>query len=100
MIKDRQFNGCARADPHKHIAKFIKICRMFIYANTNVDSIKLKHFPSSLSKEAKVWYNELSLGVIATWEQMRQAFTSRFFPPRSEAINRTSEKLVGGRTHQ
>ncbi|GKB80982.1 reverse transcriptase domain-containing protein [Tanacetum coccineum] len=45
------------------------------------DAIKLKLFPSSLVGDAKVWFNELSPGVIATWEQMRQAFVSRFFPP-------------------
>ncbi|GJR53508.1 reverse transcriptase domain-containing protein [Tanacetum coccineum] len=70
-----------RADPHKYIAEFIKICEMFRYTNTNADSIKLKLFPSSLSEEAKFWYNELSLGVITTWEEMRRAFVSRFFPP-------------------
>ncbi|GJV68904.1 reverse transcriptase domain-containing protein [Tanacetum coccineum] len=74
MNKDRQFDGRARADPHKHIAEFIEICGMFQYGNTNVDSIKLKLFLSSISGEAKVWYNELSPRVIATWEQMRQAF--------------------------
>ncbi|GJW57429.1 reverse transcriptase domain-containing protein [Tanacetum coccineum] len=31
--------------------------------------------------EAKIWFNELSLGVITTWEEMRQAFVSRFFQP-------------------
>ncbi|GJW98124.1 reverse transcriptase domain-containing protein [Tanacetum coccineum] len=56
MIKDCQFDGHAWADPHKHIAEFIEIF-------------------------AKVWYNELSPGVITTWEEMRQAFVSRFFPP-------------------
>nr|GEZ38226.1 ribonuclease H-like domain-containing protein [Tanacetum cinerariifolium] len=28
MIKDRQFDGRAQADPHKHIAEFIEICGM------------------------------------------------------------------------
>ncbi|GKE58422.1 hypothetical protein Tco_1497607 [Tanacetum coccineum] len=74
MIKDRQFDGRARADPHKHIAEFIKVCRMFRYGNTNVDAIKLKVFPSSLSRDSKVWFNELSPSVITTWEQMRKAF--------------------------
>ncbi|GJV67324.1 hypothetical protein Tco_1482833 [Tanacetum coccineum] len=74
MIKDRQFDGRTRADPHKHIAEFVKICGMFRYGNTNVDAIKLKLFPSSLSGDAKVWFNELSPGVITTWEEMRQAF--------------------------
>ncbi|GJZ41625.1 hypothetical protein Tco_0588511 [Tanacetum coccineum] len=53
MIKDRQFDGRGRADPHKHIAKFIKIYGMFRYGNTNVDSIKLKLFPSSLNGRSK-----------------------------------------------
>ncbi|GJW89422.1 hypothetical protein Tco_0164762 [Tanacetum coccineum] len=70
MIKDRQFDGRAQADPHKHITEFIEICEMFRYGNTNVDTIKLK-----------VWFNELSPSVITTWEEMRQAFVSRFFPP-------------------
>ncbi|GKC96458.1 reverse transcriptase domain-containing protein [Tanacetum coccineum] len=54
MIKDRQFDG---------------------------HTIKLKLFPSSLAGDAKVWFNELSSGVITAWEEMRQAFVSRFFPP-------------------
>ncbi|GJU39227.1 hypothetical protein Tco_1192184 [Tanacetum coccineum] len=33
MIKDRQFNGRSRADPHKHIAEFIKMCGMFCYGD-------------------------------------------------------------------
>nr|GEW57546.1 hypothetical protein [Tanacetum cinerariifolium] len=45
------------------------------------DAIKLKLFPSSLADDTKIWFNELSSGVITTWEEMRQAFVSRFFPP-------------------
>ncbi|GJZ44087.1 reverse transcriptase domain-containing protein [Tanacetum coccineum] len=74
MIKDRQFDGRAWADPHKHIAEFVEICGIFRYGTTNADAIKLKLFPSSLASDAKVWFNELSPSVIATWEQMRQAF--------------------------
>nr|GEX60266.1 reverse transcriptase domain-containing protein [Tanacetum cinerariifolium] len=82
MIKDRQFGGRSRADPHKHITKFVKVCGMFHYGNTNADAIKLKLFPSSLAGEAKIWFNELSPGVITTWQEMRQAFVNRFFPPQ------------------
>ena len=39
MIKDRQFNGRSRADPHKHIAEFIEIYGMFWYGDTDVDAI-------------------------------------------------------------
>nr|GEW90090.1 putative reverse transcriptase domain-containing protein [Tanacetum cinerariifolium] len=44
MIKDRQFNGCSRADPYKHIAEFVEVCGMFRYGNTNADAIKLNFF--------------------------------------------------------
>ena len=81
MIKDNQFDGRVRSDPHKHIADFLEICDMFRYTGTEADAIKLKLFPSSLTGEAKVWYNELSPGVITTWNQMREAFVGRFFPP-------------------
>ncbi|GJT08143.1 reverse transcriptase domain-containing protein [Tanacetum coccineum] len=54
---------------------------MFRYGNTNADAIKLKLFPSSLAGEAMIWFNKLSPDVITTWEEMRQAFVSRFFPP-------------------
>ncbi|GJT03835.1 reverse transcriptase domain-containing protein [Tanacetum coccineum] len=54
---------------------------MFRYGNTNANAIKLKLFPSSLAGEAKIWFSELSPSVISTWEEMRQAFVSRFFPP-------------------
>ncbi|GJZ93822.1 hypothetical protein Tco_0666025 [Tanacetum coccineum] len=74
MIKDRKFDGRGRADPHKHITEFIEICRMFRYDNINADAIKLKLFPSSLAGDSKVWFTELSPGVITTWEEMRQAF--------------------------
>ncbi|GKA72670.1 hypothetical protein Tco_0778886 [Tanacetum coccineum] len=72
MIKDRQFEGHPRADPHKHIAEFVEVCGMFCYGNTNADAIKLKLFPSSIAGEAKIWFNKLSPGVITTWEKMRQ----------------------------
>ncbi|GJW71527.1 hypothetical protein Tco_0128444 [Tanacetum coccineum] len=80
MIKDRKFNGLGRADPHKHIAEFVEICKMFRYGTTNANTIKLKLFSSSLAGDAKIWFNELSPGIIATWEQMRQAFDMKAKP--------------------
>nr|GFA25691.1 reverse transcriptase domain-containing protein [Tanacetum cinerariifolium] len=65
MIKDQQFDERSQADPHKHITKIVEVCGMFRYGDTNVDAIKLKLFPSSLAGEAKIWFNELSLGVIS-----------------------------------
>ncbi|GJS65979.1 reverse transcriptase domain-containing protein [Tanacetum coccineum] len=70
---------------------------MFRYGDTNVDAIKLKIFPSFLSGDAKFWFNELSPGVITTWEQMRQAFVSRFFSPAM--FNRLMKEIQGFTQH-
>ncbi|GJR12883.1 reverse transcriptase domain-containing protein [Tanacetum coccineum] len=32
-------------------------------------------------KEAKTWLDELNEGTIETWDELRIAFISRFFPP-------------------
>ncbi|GJQ90961.1 reverse transcriptase domain-containing protein [Tanacetum coccineum] len=70
---------------------------MFRYGTTNADGIKLKLFPSSLAGDAKVWFNELSPDVIATWEQIRQAFVSEFFPPAM--FNRILGEIRGFTQH-
>ncbi|GKC38264.1 reverse transcriptase domain-containing protein [Tanacetum coccineum] len=37
-------------------------------------------FPLSLIGEAKTWLDELNEGTIKTWDELRTAFISRFFP--------------------
>ncbi|GJX04398.1 reverse transcriptase domain-containing protein [Tanacetum coccineum] len=87
MIKDRQFVGRSRTNPHKYIVEFVEVCGMFHYGNTNTDAIKLKLFPSSLAGEAKIWFNELNPSVITTWEEMRQSFRDRLSQYRDEKRN-------------
>nr|GEV13365.1 reverse transcriptase domain-containing protein [Tanacetum cinerariifolium] len=85
IIKHRQFDGYAQANPHKHNTKFSKIYEMFRYGDTNMDAIKLKLFPSSL------------FGVITTWKEMRQAVVSQFFP--SAMFNRLIVEIRGFAQH-
>nr|GEX66002.1 reverse transcriptase domain-containing protein [Tanacetum cinerariifolium] len=42
--------------------------------------VRLMMFPLSLTGEAKTWLDELSEGTIETWDELRTAFISRFFP--------------------
>ncbi|GJW12398.1 reverse transcriptase domain-containing protein [Tanacetum coccineum] len=41
----------------------------------------LRTFPFSLSGEAKTWLNELVKGTITSWNELREAFISRYFSP-------------------
>ncbi|GKD18526.1 reverse transcriptase domain-containing protein [Tanacetum coccineum] len=81
LVKENQFDGRTKTDPHKHIQEFLRICDMFKYKDTENEAICLMMFPLSLTREAKTWLNELNEGTIETWDKIRTAFTSRFFPP-------------------
>ncbi|GJT31364.1 reverse transcriptase domain-containing protein [Tanacetum coccineum] len=64
----------------KRIA-FQRICDMFKYRDTENEAVRLMMFPLSLTGEAKTWLDELNEGTIKTWDELRTAFISRFFPP-------------------
>nr|GEV83519.1 reverse transcriptase domain-containing protein [Tanacetum cinerariifolium]GEV86443.1 reverse transcriptase domain-containing protein [Tanacetum cinerariifolium] len=81
LIKGNQFDGRTKTDPHKHIHKFLRICDMFKQRDTKNEAVRLMMFPLSLTGEAKTWLNELNEGTIETWDELRTAFISRFFPP-------------------
>nr|GEW82572.1 reverse transcriptase domain-containing protein [Tanacetum cinerariifolium] len=93
MIKDRQFDGRSRADPHKHIAEFVEVCGMFRYGNTNMDAIKLKLFPSSLAGEANIWFNELSPEIKGEMKEMRDGCNKYGGPHPSSYCD---DKSMGG----
>ncbi|GJY36697.1 reverse transcriptase domain-containing protein [Tanacetum coccineum] len=79
--RGNQFDGRTKTDPHKHIHEFLGICDMFKYRDTENEAVRLMMFPLSLTGEAKTWLDELNKGTIETWDELRTAFISRFFPP-------------------
>ncbi|GJR78449.1 reverse transcriptase domain-containing protein [Tanacetum coccineum] len=81
LVKGTQFDGRTKTDPHKHIYEFLRICDMFKYRDTKNEAACLMMFPLSLTGEAKTWLDELNEGTIETWDELRTAFISRFFPP-------------------
>ncbi|GJR50072.1 reverse transcriptase domain-containing protein [Tanacetum coccineum] len=81
LVKGNQFGGRIKTDPHKHIHKFLGICDMFKYKDTENEAVRLMMFPLSLTGEAKTWLDELNEGTIKTWDELRTIFISRFFPP-------------------
>nr|GEY13364.1 reverse transcriptase domain-containing protein [Tanacetum cinerariifolium] len=80
LVKGNQFNGRTKTDPHKHVHKFLRICDMFKYKDTENEAVRLMMFPLSLTGEAKTWMDELNEGTIETWDELRNAFIIQFFP--------------------
>ncbi|GJW20930.1 reverse transcriptase domain-containing protein, partial [Tanacetum coccineum] len=48
--------------------------------DTENEDVRLMMFPLSITEEAKTWLDELNEGTIETWDELRTAFISRFFP--------------------
>ncbi|GJV43964.1 reverse transcriptase domain-containing protein [Tanacetum coccineum] len=69
------------SDPHRHIADFPKISNLFQYGENQEEAVMLRTFPFSLCEEANIWLNELNEGTITSWNEMREAFISRYFSP-------------------
>ncbi|GJY51939.1 hypothetical protein Tco_0442786 [Tanacetum coccineum] len=53
MLWENKFDGNLRADPHDYIRKFLTICDMFKYGETQSEAIKILIFPLSLCDKAK-----------------------------------------------
>ena len=47
----------------------------------NPNVIKLQLFPFSLRVVATTWFESLPYGSVTTWEELVEAYLSRFFPP-------------------
>ncbi|GJX41590.1 reverse transcriptase domain-containing protein [Tanacetum coccineum] len=81
LIKGNQFDGRIKTDPHKHIHEFLRICDMFKYGDNENEAVRPMMFPLSLTREAKIWLDELNKGTIENWDELQTTFISRFFPP-------------------
>ncbi|GKF67517.1 reverse transcriptase domain-containing protein [Tanacetum coccineum] len=81
LVKGNQFDDRTRTDPNKHIHELLRICGMFKYKDTENKVVRLMMFPLSLTREANTWLDELNEGTIGTWDELRTAFISQFFPP-------------------
>ncbi|GKD44973.1 reverse transcriptase domain-containing protein [Tanacetum coccineum] len=53
---------------------------MFKYGASENEAVRLMMFPLSLTGEAKTWLDKLNEGTIASWDELRTTFISRFFP--------------------
>ncbi|GKC45623.1 reverse transcriptase domain-containing protein [Tanacetum coccineum] len=81
LVKGNQFDGRFKTDPQKHIHKFLGVCDVFKYGETENKAVRLMMFPLSFTGEAKTWLDELNEGTIESWDELQTAFISRFFPP-------------------
>jgi len=82
LVQQNQFSGSPAEDPNLHISTFLRLSGTL---KANQETVRLHLFPFSLRDRASDWFHSLDVGSITSWDQMRQAFLARFFPPSKTA---------------
>ena len=93
MVQQNQFTGHPTEDPNEHLRRFLRMANTVKLNGVRPEVIKLHLFPFSLRDIATTWYESLPYGSVDTWEELVEAFLSKFFPP-SLTIERTREIIV------
>jgi len=82
LVQQNQFSGSPTEDPNLHISTFF---RLSVTHKANQETVRLHLFPFSLKDRVSTWFHSLEVGSFTSWDQMRQAFLARFFPPCNTA---------------
>ena len=82
MLQHKQFGGHAFEDPNGHLSNFFELCEMIKMNEVNHDIIKLMLFPLSWKEKTRYWFHNLTQGSIDTWEEIEDAFLTKYFMPQ------------------
>ena len=75
-----QFSGMPTEDPNTHLRNFDQICSTFRINGASDNAIRLRIFSFSLKDRAKAWYDGLTSSSVTVWDELAQAFLSKYFP--------------------
>ena len=90
LITKEQFGGSASEDAAMHLHDFCQICDMQKFKNVENDIVKLKLFPFSLRGRAKEWLLSLPTASINSWDDLKEPFIKKYYPPVKILQNRNS----------
>ena len=93
MVQQHQFTSHPFEDPNEHLGRFMKMENTMKLNGVRPIVIKLQLFPFSLRDVETTWFDSLPAGSVNTWEELMEAFMSRFSPP-TLTVERKGEIIV------
>ena len=75
------YQGVQYENPYSFMRDFENVCSAFLSTGSPLHIICLVLFPFSLKEKAKIWFHSIPPNSIFTWEDMRNEFLNKFFPP-------------------
>ncbi|GKC98900.1 hypothetical protein Tco_1169175, partial [Tanacetum coccineum] len=79
-LHDNTFSGSDHEDANEHIDKVLEIVDLFHIPNITIDQVMHSAFPMSLAGAASRWLENKPSGSIATWEDLKIKFLSKYCP--------------------
>ena len=91
------YQGVDSENPYSFMRDFEDVCSAFLSTGSPLHIIGMILFPFALKEKAKIWFHSLAPNSIFTWEDMRNEFLNKLFPPARinafmRAIQNFSEK--------
>ena len=88
------YQGLKSENPYSFMRDFEDVCSAFLSTGSPLHIIWLVLFPFALKEKAKIWFHSLAPNSIFTWENMRNEFLNKFFPPaRTNALMRAIQNF-------
>ena len=81
MIQQHKFTGHPSEDPNQHMGRFMRMDNIVKLNGVRPKVIRLQLFPFSLRDVAATWFESLLVGLVTNWEELVEAYMSRFLPP-------------------
>ena len=81
MVQQHQFTSHLSEDPNEHMGRFMRMANTVKSNGVRLEVIKLQLFPFSLRDVAATWFDSFPIGSVNSWEELVEAYMSRFFPP-------------------
>ena len=75
------YQGVDSENPYSFKRDFEDVYNAFLSTGLPLYIICMVLFPFSLKEKAKIWFHSLAPNSIFTWEDMRNEFLNKFFPP-------------------
>jgi hypothetical protein len=80
LIRELNFAGGLDENPYKHLQAFEEICATIMISGMNLETLKWKGFPFSLTGWAKQWYKLHVRSCHGSWVILKDQFCFTFFP--------------------
>ena len=88
------YQGVDYENPYSFMRDFEDVCSAFLSTGSPLHIICMVLFPFSLKEKAKIWFHSLAPNSIFSWEDMRNEFINKFFPPaRTNALMRAIQNF-------